>query len=199
MENIRDPRVVAPTSPTGLDNKINYINYNLSQDLPYINKLFGKAYKLYDKAKDKEIPQAYLGNNRYFPLTPNDRVGCFTFFDIEDPVETTTEGIFQRPTFLKADARLIMFGDFRKITPSYEYPAEDQIAKEVIDSLSRSSVRFKEYYSKTTSVVYDGYDITDNEKLLNYYPYFAIRFNIEFTYDVNLNIICQEDYFPVLP
>ena len=77
------------SNPVLLDKVIQDLQATLLSKLKWLDKAFGRAYKLVEHSNgDKFIyPAAYIGNSEYISLLPNDNFGNFCWFDIYDPQE----------------------------------------------------------------------------------------------------------------
>ena len=79
-------------NPILLDKVIQDLQVSLTSKLKWLDKAFGRAYKLVEHMSEGDkfvYPAAYIGNSEYASLLPNDNFGNFCWFDIYDPQEVT--------------------------------------------------------------------------------------------------------------
>ena len=75
-----------------LDKAINSIQRHLQRGLPWLNAIFGRAYKITEQSDNGQFtyPAIYQGDGDYLSMLPNDMFGNFCWFDIYDPQRVIT-------------------------------------------------------------------------------------------------------------
>lgn len=75
-------------NPELLDRIIGNIQTGLVDNLPWLDKAFGRAERLvkYDGNRKRYFtPCVYVGRNDYIEVTPDANIGNFSFFWVDDP------------------------------------------------------------------------------------------------------------------
>lgn len=188
--------------PVLLDKVIQDIQQSLLDNLRWLNKAFGRAYKLVEHRPDGDkfiYPAAYIGNSEYVSLLPNDNFGNFCWFDIYDPqvVTTITQSL---PQFTFAGAIVFWF-DLDSIFPDSDAMYTEEVKDEVISTLTspgliktqgRLSVskifeRFENIYKGYAiekiynNNIYKGDNIQSIDKQFFMHPYGGLRVEFELT------------------
>lgn len=197
----RNVNIQKKDNPVLLDKVIQDLQTALSSKLKWLNKAFGRAYKLVEhKSDDKFIyPAAYIGNSEYVSLLPNDNFGNFCWFDIYDPQEVTTV-VQSTPQFTFSGAIVFWFNlntIFADSDNMYTEEIKDEIIRVlttpgIITNIGRLEInkiyeRFENIYKGYSiekiynSNIYKGQDIQSIDKQFFMHPYSGLRFEFEIT------------------
>lgn len=188
--------------PVLLDKVIQDIQDSLLARLQWLDKAFGRAYRLvsHEPNEGKYIyPAAYIGNSEYVSLVPNDNFGNFSWFDIYDPQKITT--ITQALPQFTFSGALIFWVNLNSIFADADFIYSEEIKDDIIRALTtpglisnigRLSInaiyeRFENIYKGYSiekiynEFVYQGQDIQSMDKQFFMHPYAAFRVEFELT------------------
>lgn len=188
--------------PVLLDKVIQDIQDSLDERLPWLDIVFGKAYKLVDHRLegDKFIyPAAYVGNSEYVSLLPNDNFGNFAWFDIYDPQDVISI-IHSNPQFTFSGA-IIFWYNTMSIYQDDSMMYTEEIKNEIINALTAPGLikqtgrlEIKRIYEGFENIYkgyslekiynnfsYKGDDIQSIDKQFFMHPYSGIRIEFEIT------------------
>lgn len=171
----RNVRVVTKENPVLLDKVIQDIQTSLSQKLNWLDKAFGRAYKLVEHRDDGSkfiYPAAYIGHSEYASLLPNDNYGNFCWFDIYDPQEISA--VVQSLPQIRFSGAIVFWLDLDSIFPDSEAVYLEEIKDEILRVLtgpgliqSQGRLTIKEICERFENI-YKGYSL---EKIYNNYSY----------------------------
>lgn len=194
-------------NPVLLDRVIQELRDKLLYNLPWLNKAFGRAYKIveYDEIGGKRVyPAAYIGNAEYVSLMPNDNFGNFSWLDIYDPqtiqnvspghaILTFTGGLvfWYNLDSIFVDNKTINSEDIKndilKILASPGLIQKGRIS--IISILERPDNIYKDYSLERVynNYAYKGEGTNTLDKQFFMYPYCGIRFEFE----IKIQEICS--------
>lgn len=195
-------------SPVLLDKVLQDMQQSLLERLPWLDKAFGRAYKLVRHESDgnKNVyPATYIGKGEYASLEPNDQYGNFCWFDIYDPQKITP--VVQSMPQYTFEGAIVFWYDLSTIynddSVLYTEDVKDEImrvltAPGLIKTTGKMDItniyeRFDNIYSGYSiekvynNYIYAGSDIQDMDKQYFMYPYAGLR--IEFT--LTTRELCQ--------
>ena len=171
-----------------LDSVLSEFNGVLSSQLTWLNKTFGKAQRNAQRTKNRLYykPVIYSNEKDYISLEPNTTIGNFSFFDIQDTSEITTD---YNPN-ITTNVGLIFFGDLLSIyTTNTEFYSIENVKADILDVLRKKRLTRCSFdvlsVSERLENVYRGYSIEEVETQFMMYPYFALRFELELRYIQN--------------
>lgn len=130
------------TTPVGIDLAVLNINTYLSSKISWLTNAYGVAEKKisHESGKDISSPEIYTGiGNEYIGLFPDENLGNYCFWTIENPViNNTTSYIEYTPEF-----EVIVWFDFNDI---YGHTTSDgqrlsNVIKEFVDNLNKSPIK----------------------------------------------------------
>lgn len=187
-------------NPVLLDRIIQDIQDSLCNRLNWLDKAFGRAYKLVEHGYngDKLIyPAAYIGKSEYVSLLPNDNFGNFMWFDIYDPqnIDNTASPI---PQFSFTGA-LVFWYDASTIynddSVTYTEEIKDEIIRVLMTPglLKQGRLTINKIYERFENI-YKGYSVEkmytreDIDKQFFMHPYAGVR--IEF--EIITRELCQQ-------
>lgn len=189
-------------NPVLLDKVIQDIQQTLLERLPWLNKAFGRAYRLVSHEPDggKYIyPAAYIGNSEYVSLVPNDNFGNFLWFDIYDPQRITavTQAL---PQFTFSGA-IVFWVNLNSIFTDSDFMYSEEVKDEIVRALTTPGLisntgrlSIKDIYERFENIykgyslekiyneyVYQGADMQSMDKQFFMHPYTAYRVEFELT------------------
>lgn len=162
-------------NPVLLDKVIQDFQEVLPQRIPWLNHVFGRAYRLVSHEPDGGkfvYPAAYTRNSEYVSLVPNDNFGNFSWFDIYDPqqVITVSQGLPQ----LTFSGALVFWYNLDSIYLDSEHNYSEELKDEVLRALttpgiikSQGRLEILRLYERFENI-YKGYSL---EKIYNNYVY----------------------------
>lgn len=198
----RNVQIRMKENPVLLDKVIQDIQNSLKTQLKWLDRAFGRAYKLVEHRPegDKFIyPAAYIGNSEYVSLLPNDNFGNFCWFDIYDP-QTVTQVVQSTPQFSFSGA-IVFWYNLNTIYADADVMYTEEIKDEIIRVLTTPGLikqtgrleinkiyeRFENIYKGYSlekiynNYSYKGDNIQDIDKLFFMHPYAGIRIEFEMT------------------
>lgn len=198
----RNVQIRMKENPVLLDKVIQDIQNSLKAQLKWLDRAFGRAYKLVEHRPygDKFIyPAAYIGNSEYASLLPNDNFGNFCWFDIYDP-QTVTQVVQSTPQFSFSGA-IVFWYNLNTIYADADVMYTEEIKDEIIRVLTTPGLikqtgrleinkvyeRFENIYKGYSlekiynNYSYKGDNIQDIDKQFFMHPYAGIRIEFEMT------------------
>lgn len=167
-------------NPALLDVAIQEIQVALADNLQWLDHVFGRAERLAKVINGKKYytPNIYVGGNEYRLVTPDDRVGSYAFFTVDEPQEME----WQRGnnTKITAPFSVIVWVDMRKVSPDDTRNTE-AVKRQVLQVLNGGFLMRHGHYTVTriwerAENVFTGFtmDEVDNQFLMQ--PFAGFRF-----------------------
>ena len=198
----RNVQIRMKENPVLLDKVIQDIQNSLKAQLKWLDRAFGRAYKLVEHRPDGDkfiYPAAYIGNSEYASLLPNDNFGNFCWFDIYDP-QTVTQVVQSTPQFSFSGA-IVFWYNLNTIYAYADMMYTEEIKDEIIRVLTTPGLikqtgrleinkiyeRFENIYrGYSLEKIYNNYsykgdNIQDIDKQFFMHPYAGIRIEFEMT------------------
>lgn len=171
----RNVKAVRKENPVLLDKVIQDIQDTLTSRLKWLDRAFGRAYKLVEHNNDGSkfiYPAAYIGNSDYASLLPNDNYGNFCWFDIYDPQEITA--VVQSLPQITFSGAIVFWFDLDSIFPDSDAMYVEEVKDEILRVLTGPGLIKSQGRLTVTKVcerfenIYKGYAL---EKIYNNYSY----------------------------
>ena len=198
----RNVQIQMKENPVLLDKVIQDIQNSLKAQLNWLDRAFGRAYKLVEHRPDGDkfiYPAAYIGNSEYASLLPNDNFGNFCWFDIYDP-QTVTQVVQSTPQFSFSGA-IVFWYNLNTIYADADVMYTEEIKDEIIRVLTTPGLikqtgrleinkiyeRFENIYKGYSlekiynNYSYKGDNIQDIDKQFFMHPYAGLRFEFKMT------------------
>lgn len=184
MANERAPII---ENPELLDKIIGNIQQGLADNLPWLDKAYGRAerlVKMTTSGKRIYTPNVYAGGNEYTELTPDSKTGNFCFFTVDDPQEVTLERGFYAG--IKCPFSVIFWFDYRRIFGSADNRNKEQLKKQIIDVLNggfwlKNGSFYIDRIYELAENIYKGFTIDEIDNQFLMAPYGGFRFTGELT------------------
>lgn len=167
-------------NPRLLDKVITELQRGLADRLPWLNHSFGKAERLVKMIDGRKVytPNIYIGKNEYELLAPDDYLGNFSFFTIDDPQEISWS--VGETSEIKSPFSLIVWVDMRKIQDVDNRDTES-VKRQILRSLNgeirlrHGSITINKIYERAENI-FRGFtlDEIDNQFLMS--PFMGWRF-----------------------
>lgn len=189
MTNDRAPII---ENPELLDKIIGNIQQGLAENLPWLDKAYGRAerlVKMTTSGKRIYTPNVYAGGNEYIELTPDSKTGNFCFFTVDDPQDVTWERGFYAG--IKCPFSIIFWFDYRRIFGSADNRNKEQLKKQIIDVLNggfwlKNGSFYIDRIYELAENIYKGFTIDEIDNQFLMAPYGGFRF----TGELNINESC---------
>jgi hypothetical protein len=183
MERISKIPVI--NNPALIDKVIADVQTGLAQNLGWLDHAFGRAQRLVKEINKKKylIPGVYSGKKNYLDVSPDSRIGNFSFFKIDDPQSMDWDPKIRGR--IVVDYSLIFWVDLRKI-PGTEGRNTEIVKAEILKVLNggfhlRSGrITVSSIYEQADNI-YKGYTIPEIENQYLMQPYAGFRFNGKLT------------------
>lgn len=169
-------------NPALLDRIIGNVQDGLIANLPWLDVAFGRAERLVKLDNDKRriyTPCIYYRENDYVELTPDSRVGNFSFFWINDPQAISTEPHVSLS--ISATFALIFWFDYRKVFNDASIRNREEIKQQILDVLNggfwlkHGSLQVNKIYELAENI-YRGFSLDEIDNQFLMHPYGGFRF-----------------------
>lgn len=187
-ETLKNPSVVALPNPAGIDKAIQQLQTSL-QRLPWIQKIFGRAWTLPTTTPDNKViqePKVYQGGLEYYPVLPNDALNSYSFFrvgagrstvDYQANMNTGGMYVFRDPV------DLIVWGNLQKIDPTKDYIFKEELIQAIMNRLNRdANVQVVRVWDDKVEDIYKGYTLQPAHRDLLMFPFMAFRIEMFLSY-----------------
>lgn len=172
-----------------LDRVIGSIQQGLVDNLPWLDAAFGRAQRLTKKVAGKRItvPNVYCGGWNghgefdYIEVSPDSKIGNFSFFEIEDP-QTISAGPWIRE--IKAPFGLIFWFDLTRVYGTYTNRNIEFLKAQILRVLNgreawhlpEGRIVLNRIYERAENI-YRGYTLSEIDNQFLMHPYGGLRFD----------------------
>lgn len=176
-------------NPVMLDKVIGEIQTGLVENLTWLDAAFGRAQRLTKMINGKRfvMPNVYCGgwnghgSNDYIEVSPDSKIGNFSFFEIEDP-QTIDIGPWARQ--IKAPFGLIFWFDLTRVYNVADNRNTEQLKAEILHvlngragwHLSEGRVVINRIYERAENI-YRGYTLSEIDNQFLMHPFAGFRFD----------------------
>lgn len=175
------------TNPLGIDWYIQAVQTKMYSQLmtawgDVTYECYGRVYR--NKTANGYIAEAYVSGKEYKEVYWDDTLAAaISFFGIDNIKVGVTN---------TADVHLVFFVDLNKVAPSITHRADEEVRKNVIDAIGKSShgLSFEsiDLWIENVLKEYPGSRRDDRLKAVDMHPVHCFRFNYTLSY--NPNKIC---------
>lgn len=168
-------------NPKLLDRTIGDMQDGFVENLPWLNKAFGKAQRLVKIINEKKYfsPNVYV-EGKYIGVSPDSKIGNFCFFYVDDPQQIDVENYGTSGT-IEANVSIIFWFDLRTIFNDANNRNTEEVKEQILKLLNGgmqiNSGRFtvNTIYENAENI-YKGFtlDEVDNQFLMH--PYAGFKF-----------------------
>ena len=174
--------------PVMIDKIIGEIQNGLVDNVTWLDVAFGKAQRLTKMINEKRVvtPNVFCGGwnghgpNDYIEVSPDSKIGNFSFFEIDDP-QTIDAGPWARE--IKAPFGLVVWFDLTRV---YDEPSNRNTEKLKADilrvlngragwHLSSGRVQINRIYERFENI-YKGYTLSEIDNQFLMHPFAGFRF-----------------------
>ena len=183
------PNAPVIPNPVMLDEIIGEIQTGLIENISWLDAAFGRAQRLSKNMNGKRIitPNVYCGGwnghgpNDYIEVSPDSKIGNFSFFEIEDP-QTIDAGPWARE--IKAPFGLVVWFDLTRVYNSATNRNTEKLKAEILHvlngragwHLTNGRIMINKIYERAENI-YRGYTLTEIENQFLMHPYYGMRFD----------------------
>jgi len=169
-------------NPLGIDLVIQDFQVYLQNNLPEIEKVFGRCYKT--ETKDGFIPEVYIGKKEYYEIMSDDTIASHCFFDVED-TENIEYGSNSYLYTKNATVRLIVMAKLDDIY-NFSHRSDEDLINAIENKIDSYSSVYSEWkYSrilKKTANVFSNYSYKLDDNLNDMQPFFVCAFEFDVSY-----------------
>ncbi len=184
------------TSPVLEDAALLLVQNKLDAGLSWLTTAYGRAQKMIRKSgdgRDVYFPGVHAvspDGKDYIPLFPDEGLGNFSFFDLNDDQEVSNY-VEKQPlkNIHKFGANLIVWFDFQTVYPSpadWRAYSTANVMQQVMDVLQTATLPSAHLIIgrryQNTENVYRGYDYKEIASQFNMRPYGCLKIEMEITY-----------------
>lgn len=172
-------------NPELLDRVIGNMQNGLIENLPWLNKAFGRAERLvkYNANRNRYYsPNVYVGNNNYMEVTPDANIGNFCFFWVDDPQYIDWEpGV---DIGINSNFSIIFWFDYRKIYNTTAIRNKEALKRQILDVLNggfllrHGRYKINKIYELAENI-YRGFSLDEIDNQFLMHPYGGFRFEGE--------------------
>lgn len=176
-------------NPVMLDRIIGEIQTGLVENIPWLDVAFGRSQRLTKMMNGKRIitPNVYCGGwnghgpNDYLEVSPDSKIGNFSFFEIEDP-QTIDAGPWARE--IKAPFGLIVWFDLTRVYNTQDNRNTERLKAEILRvlngrtgwHLNEGRIAINRIYERCENI-YRGYTLTEIDNQFLMHPFAGFRFD----------------------
>jgi len=183
---------IIPVGPVMLDKIIGEIQTGLAENLSWLDAAFGRCQRITKMVQGKRIvvPSVYSGGkfgpNDYLEVSPDSKIGNFSFFEIEDP-QTIDAGQWDRN--VKAPFALIVWFDLTRVYDEADNRNTEYLKAQILRvlngragwHLTHGRIVLNRIYERAENI-YRGYTLSeiDNQYLMHPFAGFRFEGTLEF-------------------
>lgn len=185
MHSYIKPIVYNIPNPVGVDRAIYQAQVQLAALLPWLQVIYGRAYRQLKKEINKNVRVGY--DEHYFPETwgknrevvncmPNANVASQVFFVVRDPTESAEDvEPFANQIVMRSPVSVIFWANLQLINSGKVYRYTEELKKDILFALTRvPTFEFSGVIERFENVL-DSFTITDTYKQYSKPPYVAFR------------------------
>lgn len=175
--------------PIMLDSVIAEIQKGLTEQLSWLDAAFGRSQILTKAMNGKRIvaPHVFCGGwkghgpNDYIEVSPDARIGNFSFFEIEDP-QTITPGPWARE--IKTPFGLIVWVDLTRVYGKADNRNTEKLKADILHVLNgrtgwhlpQGRIVINKIYERVENI-YRGYTLSEIDNQFLMHPFWGARFD----------------------
>lgn len=174
-------------NPVMLDAVIGEIQTGLTDNISWLDAAFGRSQRLTKMMNGKRIvtPNVYCGGwnghgpNDYIEVSPDSKIGNFTFFEIEDP-QTITPGPWARE--IKTPFGLIVWVDLTRVYNTDANRNTERLKADILHvlngragwHLTNGRIVVNRIWERVENI-YKGYTLSEIDNQFLMHPYWGMR------------------------
>lgn len=179
-----NPTIPTLTSPQGIDIAFEELQTALMAGLSWLTIAYGKAQKyVRDDGAGRPVyyPAVYAGKKDYLGVFPDEHLGNYSFFDVQDgeTVEYYKGG--------RAKVGLVFFFDFAEVYPlDWESRSIENVKNDVYTVIDDASLKYSRHqilaYYEQTENIFKGYTHREIDNLFRMRPFGMFRVEMDFNF-----------------
>lgn len=190
------PAVPKPENPAFIDKVIVQLQDILKANLPWLNYSFGRAQKMSTVRNDKPYtyPAIHIGKGEYVNVFPDDTLGNFSFFIVEDPQNVLTE-VQHAQNKLTVRYSIVVWVDLNSIFGMATDRNSEALKEQVLSVLTKQTflnygrITIDKIFEQAESIFRDynirtlnrGYDTKELQSQFLMQPYYGFRLEGDMT------------------
>lgn len=177
---------IIPVAPVMLDKIIGEIQTGLVENLSWLDAAFGRCQRITKMVQGKRIvvPNVYSGGkfgpNDYLEVSPDSKIGNFSFFEIEDP-QTIDAGMWDRN--IRAPFALIVWFDLTRVYDAPDNRNTEYLKAQILRvlngragwHLTHGRIVLNRIYERAENI-YRGYTLSEIDNQYLMHPFAGFRF-----------------------
>jgi hypothetical protein len=176
-------------NPVMLDRIIGEIQHGLVENIEWLDAAFGRAQRLTKEMNGKRIvtPNVFCGGwkghgpNDYIEVSPDSKIGNFSFFEIDDP-QTINAGPWARE--IKAPFGLVVWFDLTRVYDEASNRNTEQLKAQILHVLNGRAgwhltggrIVINKIYERAENI-YRGYTLSEIDNQFLMHPFAGFRFD----------------------
>lgn len=187
MANYNTPEAPVVENPINLDKAITDIQLGLAT-IPWLKTSYGRVYKRATGEINEEVkeePHVYAGNGEYKKVLANDNFQSHSFIYVIPPERIIDWEPNQKTQTKEVDIAIIFWVDLRKIDPSRNEVFLETLKSDIEGVLNFSGPiqTINRIYDDNVKEVFKEFDVDEMNKELLMYPFKAIRYECQISYE----------------
>lgn len=192
MSNVNAPIIA---NPVMLDKVIGEIQQGLINNITWLDAAFGRAQRLTKVVSGKRVvtPNVFCGGwnghgeNDYIEVSPDSKIGNFSFFEIDDP-QTIDVGPWARQ--ISSPFGLVVWFDLRRVYNEPSNRNTERLKAEILHVLNGRAgwhltggrILLNRIYEKVENI-YRGYSLSEIDNQFLMHPFAGFRFDGTLQYE----------------
>lgn len=187
----------APVIPNAvmLDEVIGELQKGLYDNVSWLDAAFGRSQRLIKEIRGKKVitPNVYCGGwrghgpNDYIEVSPDSKIGNFSFFEVDDPQTIDVEPWARQ---IKAPFGLIVWFDLQRVYNSKTNRNTEKLKADILKVLngrsgfvmSKGRIQITKIYERAENI-YKGYTLSEIDNQFLMHPFGGFRFEGILEYD----------------
>ena len=186
MKNI--PAVPKPTTPVFLDQIVVQLQDILKNNLSWLKHSFGRSQRLstIKNGSKQQYPAVHLGEEEYINVFPDQDLGNFSFFIIDDPQSIVQKS--RNSTIVSVKYALVFWVNLDTIFTDKINRNTEALKLQIVQLLAKGlflqngKIGIDNIYERAENL-YKEYDIKEVDSQFLMQPYYGLRFEGEIKYN----------------
>lgn len=178
-----------------LDEVIGELQKGLYDNVSWLDAAFGRSQRLIKEIRGKKVitPNVYCGGwrghgpNDYIEVSPDSKIGNFSFFEVDDPQTIDVEPWARQ---IKAPFGLIVWFDLQRVYNSKTNRNTEKLKADILKVLNGRSgfvmrkgrIQITKIYERAENI-YKGYTLSEIDNQYLMHPFGGFRFEGILEYD----------------
>lgn len=180
-----NPTIPLIDNPVNLDRHIQNIQIVFSDELPWLEKSFGRAWVGERKVDNKsyKYPEVYIGNGEYLDVLPNDHLKAQSFIQVRGQRGRALEYSALHDNKFQYTLEIIFWFNLNIVNPAKTYRYNEELKTEVLNVIKNrlSLLQVLNIYEAPEDV-YAGYSINHLDRQTFKHPYGGFKIECDLTF-----------------